>query len=227
MKQLLLVLVAACVFAACKSSTTPTDTTTYHKVTLHDAFTFDNFSVDDAGGVIAGSRDTTVHMIDAVNLTMDGKTSVFRAIEVASNGVDFDTTYYSYESNNDLSMMVLSVSQEKNLWVKLPTASSGAFTTTFRDTTTDSKGDMSIENDTIIATSMGDETMSIAGTNHTVRKISLSFSMSVKSPSSSITFKQNGVGYYTPTFGYIARLTNEKSVFGPARDQRMIGHAVK
>ncbi len=223
MKQLCLVLFAAVFFAACSSSTTPTEVT-YNKVKLADAFSFDNYSLTSGGSIDASTRDTSVSYVDAINLTMNGKTGVFRVIDTPNgkSAADADTTYYAYESSNDLSMLLPNMLQSQ-IWIKLPVASNGSFTTIARDTVTDASG-TSIEQDSIVATSMGDVSMNVEGETLTVRKVRMQATMVVKSDLSNFTMSVSMTGYYSPKLGFVTRLSSDPTLLTPATEKIMIGH---
>ncbi len=225
MKKVLLVLLAASFFAACKSSTTsPTDVIVRH-VAAGDAFSYDDYVVDSVGGVLAGSRDTSVYSVDAVDLNYAGKTGVFRVVINSSKGGDPDTNYFAYDANGDFLMALTTAVRQLPLWVRVPTAGSATCITMSSDSVVGSKG-TTVERDTMTLTGIGQESMSVQGQSLTVQKISADFRLSIATSKGTTQLEQTVHFYFAPTLGIFTRVSTDEGPLSDPSESRMIGYAL-
>ena len=112
-------MVASLLYIGCKSATTDpngnnnTITSIGDSVPrLHSNYTYDRLQLDMNNNIIQGSTITGTAIIDSVALSLFGKNNVFSIYD--QDRTSLDTSFYTYESNGDVSMYLLSPGFLKN-----------------------------------------------------------------------------------------------------------------
>ena len=200
LKQIPLLLLLSVVIVSCKQSTSPagSNATTYVQPKTGSTFTFDQYATDTTTGLpVPGTRDTAVQTVVKTGMSYMGKTNVTEIIAFSSIGND--TSYFNYETNNDISQYGQWPLTTISFWTILPVASKVANTVTIDTTLADSSGDTTKINAASTSSYVDQETMTVKGVPTNVIKIERVFSGGVPA-----TPFLNEFFYYAPSLGFVA-----------------------
>ena len=202
--SLLLTIVAS----ACSSDpSSPGTTFTFIKANVGSSFTFDVFETDSLGMMVPGTRDTIVHNVVAAGLTYGGKSNVIMVTERARSGED--TTYYAYETNNDISLTSGPDTLGTFVWSTFPVASGTPQPFTSVDTV-DFLGIITIVRTDILTTRDGEASLSIDGVATPTVRININTKLGVTLaglPAGII--ESNSYINYAPSIGYLVKVSTQ------------------
>jgi hypothetical protein len=198
-------ILAAFVSSCSKSTSTSTPPSDIVKANTGSTFTYDEYSTDSTNAIIVGSRDTMICTILQTSGYMGGKSGVLFVEEKRVS--NRDTAYYSYESNNNLSVYVNPSDPSLPIWETVPT---GTGVTIIRPTTYSFIGiDTTVVNDSTITSLVGTENMIIKGQSVSVKKMQLSFRHATwNSGGGALESKIDNFLYYAPSLGFIAKTSS-------------------
>ncbi len=201
----LLSLLCLSFFSSCSKDnpTTPNTAQQFVKVKPGSTFTFDEYSTDSTNTMIPGSQITSVSTILRTDGAIAGKTGVV-VVENARAGA-LDTTYFTYETNNNVSVLGTSPSTGVPLWFTLPVGTGVKSIASSADSATE-LGLTTVARDTITVSLLGTESMTVKGASLSVKKVQLSFHV-VMTVNGLIFIDVTGDNliYYAPTLGFIAK----------------------
>jgi hypothetical protein len=210
----MLLLASALLLSSCGSSTSsaPAVASEFIHAKAGSTFTFDEYSTDSMGMAVAGSQDTSVHTVLRTNGTIGSKTGLLVVEERKSNGKD--TAYYSYETNNNVSLYFAGSSTPV---FTLPVGTGVAVNTVTADTVVD-QGNVSITRDTNIVALIGTETLTVKGQSVPTKKIQMTFhEVTTVNGSTFVDASSNSIINYAPSLGFIVQTTS------PSRPDPLFG----
>lgn len=214
---LLSLLILLTVLSSCKNDNPVTPdppAQQFVKVKTGSTFTYDEYSTDSTNTMIPGSQITSVSTVLRTDGAIAGKTGVIVVENV--RGLERDSSYYFYETNNNLSILVSDDDPNHGIWETIPT---GTGTTIARGVEVEFIGiDTSVTRDSTITSFVGTENMTIKGTSVSVKKMRLTFRHVVLyNRVKMFDMTINADVYFAPTFGFITK-TNS-----PARKDPFFG----
>jgi hypothetical protein len=202
---LLSLLIVLTLLSSCSKDDTaaPVIPSEFIKAKTGSSYTFDEYSIDGTNSVIAGSQFASVSTILRTDGVKEGKTGVLFVEDVAK-GVR-DTSYYVYESNDNISVLGGSPSAEKPIWLTLPTGTGIQSIASGADSTTQ-LGITSIVDYTITSSLLGTEDMIVKGASLSVKKLKIEYHVVMTiSGQLYLDATMENMLYYAPSLGFIAK----------------------
>ena len=207
LKRLPLFLCGLLLITSCNKDT-PTGPTasSFVKANAGSSFTFDEYSTDSTNAIEPGSRDTVVSTVISANGSIAQKTGVLVVENV--RGSERDTSYYAYETNNNISTLTTSELTGEPIWMTLPVGTGTSIITASADTSED-LGIVTIVRDSTIASIIATESITVKGQPVSTQEVQLSFREivavdGIAAPETSV----DNLLYYAPSLGFVVKTTS-------------------
>ena len=207
MKHLLLPITLLPFLASCSKDdpVTPNPpSTTYVKVIAGSSFTYEKYETDSTGAKVAGTSETITETVLQTDMTRNGKSGVFMVVNNDPTGPD--TSYFAYESNNDISLeLSFSQSELPPLWVKMPVASGGSVLSSNSVTVEHTPGFVSVLTDSVTVSQVGSQNITVKGSSIATTKMKMSMRLTATG-AIKYSFTVDTYVYYAPSLGYYVKM---------------------
>lgn len=205
---LLSLLIALTFLSSCSKDdpVTPAPPSEFVKVKTGSSFTYDQYATDSTNAMIPGTQLTSVSTVLRTDGAIAGKTGVI-VVEDVKSGVH-DTTYYAYETNNNVSMFSASPATGEPMWLTLPVGTGITSVTTSADSATE-QGITTVIRVTMTISLLGTESMTVKGAALSVKKLQLSYHQVMTiNGIPLVDAKVEYMLYYASSLGFMAKMTS-------------------
>jgi hypothetical protein len=216
------VIVLVILLGACAKDSTPVgpDTVTYSPPKAGSTFRYDTYSTDTTASLpIEGSHDTTLHTVLQSGMSFAGKTNVTMISTV--NKYYTDTTYISYESNGDISVLN-PFNLEQNEWVIMPVGSKTSTSIVLFDTTNIVSGVSNRNKISAEISNAGTENLTVNGKTISIIKLKSATIFATTKAGVTSSVPGEKFTYFAPSLGYIVK-TNQPVQVSPFGGKKQEG----
>ena len=207
LKHLIPALLLAAVISSCTDDTPsgpPSDS--FVRAKAGSSFTYEEYATDSTNAMVAGSRDTTVSTFLQTSATVGGKSGVVVVEDVSRSGRD--TTYFAYESNNNVSILATDESGAAQ-WLTFPVGTGTTITNSSSDTTVE-QGMQYVIGQTMTMTAAGNENITANGRTIATKKIRMSYRVTITVDGElMLDLPAEYVYFYAPSLGFFVRGTSQ------------------
>ncbi len=225
------ILLLAVVLISCGDDSDPvnTQTDTFIQPKEGSFFNYDEYNIDTIKSErIPTSTDTSTETFVKTGMTYMGKTNV--SMIVTSNKYGLDTSYFNYESNNDVSYNA-TFGDEPAKWYTVPLFSKTTTTKVVWDTTNPNpqQGEATHSSGNVTISYIGNEAMIYKGQSVNVLKIKQIITFIYVYPNETETYTINAFAYYAPSLGYFLKreipvMTNENGEKEDGNVSNLVNH---
>ncbi len=203
-KYLAFVLVSVMLLASCSKDSTPTgtNTVTFVQPKTGSVFVYESYSTDTTTILpIESTRDTARQTFLQTAMSYMGKTNVSKISNIST--FFMDTTYFNYESNNDVSAFIADTASGR--WITFPYSSKTPLSFTAFEGTFDIFGVMTVVKSVASFTYSSDATLTVKGSSIAVLKFKQDVVTTSTAGGVSTTDTQTGFVYVAPSLGYVVK----------------------
>ena len=230
-KRLLALAVLVSLISSCGDDTpTQPPVDSFTRAKAGSSYRYDYYTTDSLGAMRADSRDTIVSTVLRTDGAIGGKTGV---VVVEERGRERrDTSYFVYETNNNLSMLAGFDPAGAPQWMTIPVGTGTTWITASSDSADDA-GVMYVVRDSTVVSSSGNESLTIAGASVATKKIQIRARMIVLAEGATVMDVQ---GIFTlnfaPSLGFFVRMTSPGNpepggTWNPGTYQSLISYELK